>query len=171
MFFPQKVEEMMRYFVELGLFENCQGTITCLKLAKRLDKSMTSNPEMRAIIDRFKSHDQVMIESGRVMQDKIRLDKNRSDNKEAKKTSRFKKPTHEDLIEYFKQYCQEKKLNVQYGEHERFYDFYESKNWYVGKNKMKDWKAAARNWLNKSKSSNYNQQPSQSRPSVKEFKI
>ena len=29
---------------------------------------------------------------------------------------------------------------------DRFVDFYESKNWYVGKNKMKDWKAAVRNW-------------------------
>lgn len=28
-----------------------------------------------------------------------------------------------------------------------FYDFYESKNWMVGKTKMKDWKAAARNWI------------------------
>lgn len=76
----QKVEEMMRYFVELGLFENCQGTITCLKLAKRLDKSMTSNPEMRGIIENLKSHDGIMTESEKVMQDKIRLDKNREDN-------------------------------------------------------------------------------------------
>ena len=29
---------------------------------------------------------------------------------------------------------------------ERFIDFYESKGWFVGKNKMKDWKAAVRNW-------------------------
>ena len=29
---------------------------------------------------------------------------------------------------------------------EAFYDFYESKDWYVGKSKMKDWKAAVRNW-------------------------
>ena len=27
-----------------------------------------------------------------------------------------------------------------------FVDFYSSKNWMVGKNKMKDWKAAVRNW-------------------------
>ena len=27
-----------------------------------------------------------------------------------------------------------------------FVDFYESKNWMVGKNKMKDWKAAVRTW-------------------------
>lgn len=72
----QKVEEMMRYFVELGLFENSQGTITCLKLAKRLDKSMTSNPEMRSIIESFKNHDSIMTQSEKPMQDKIRLDKN-----------------------------------------------------------------------------------------------
>lgn len=30
---------------------------------------------------------------------------------------------------------------------QRFHDFYTSKGWMVGKTKMKDWKAAARNWL------------------------
>lgn len=29
---------------------------------------------------------------------------------------------------------------------DQFYDFYQSKGWLVGKNKMKDWKAAIRNW-------------------------
>ena len=29
---------------------------------------------------------------------------------------------------------------------EQFYDFYESVGWMVGKNKMKDWKAAVRTW-------------------------
>lgn len=78
----QKVEEMMRYFVELGLFEDSQGTITCLKLARRLDKSMTSNPEMRQLIENIKSHDSIMTQSEKPMQDKIRLDKTRVDNKE-----------------------------------------------------------------------------------------
>lgn len=75
----QKVEEMMRYFVELGLFESSQGTITCLKLARRLDKSMTSNPEMRQLIENIKNHDSIMTQSEKPMQDKIRLDKNRKE--------------------------------------------------------------------------------------------
>ena len=29
---------------------------------------------------------------------------------------------------------------------DRFMDFYEAKGWMIGKNKMKDWKAAVRNW-------------------------
>ena len=92
---PQKVEEMMRYFVKVGLFENSDGVVTCLKLAKRLDKSMTSNPEMRRIIEQLKlrkentdieNHDGVMTascdsmtESEKIMQDKIRLDQNREE--------------------------------------------------------------------------------------------
>lgn len=32
-----------------------------------------------------------------------------------------------------------------------FFDFYQSKGWMVGKNKMKDWKAAARNWSRSSR--------------------
>ena len=34
---------------------------------------------------------------------------------------------------------------------QRFHDFYSSKGWMIGKNKMKDWKAAARNWMSRDK--------------------
>ena len=56
----QKIEEMMRYFVSIGLFENADGVITCLKMAKRLDKSMTSNQEMRKIIESMASNNTVL---------------------------------------------------------------------------------------------------------------
>lgn len=52
---------------------------------------------------------------------------------------RFKKPTIYDIIEY----CKERKNNVCA---ETFFDFYESKDWKVGKTKMKDWKASVRTW-------------------------
>ena len=51
----------------------------------------------------------------------------------------FKKPS----IEEIKEYCVERQNGISA---ESFYDFYESKNWYIGKNKMKDWKAAVRTW-------------------------
>ena len=79
---PQKVEEMMRYFVELGLFENADGVITCLKLARRLDKSMTSNTEMRALIENMRNHDGVMTKSEKPMQEEKRLEENRKEVKE-----------------------------------------------------------------------------------------
>ena len=43
----KKVEEIMHYMVETGLFESSQGVITCLKLAESIDKSMTNSPLMR----------------------------------------------------------------------------------------------------------------------------
>ena len=51
----------------------------------------------------------------------------------------FVKPTIIDI----KEYCKERKNNV---DAETFFDFYESKDWLIGKNKMKNWKASVRNW-------------------------
>lgn len=45
--------------------------------------------------------------------------------------------------EWVKEYCKERKNSV---DPEAFMDFYQSKNWMVGKSKMKDWEAAVRNW-------------------------
>ena len=60
--------------------------------------------------------------------------------KESKnKRKRFVPPTLDEV----KEYCQERKNNV---DPERFIDYYESNGWLVGKNKMKDWKAAVRSW-------------------------
>ncbi|MBQ6628539.1 MAG: hypothetical protein IJI98_11050 [Methanosphaera sp.] len=56
----------------------------------------------------------------------------------------FKKPTLEEVEEY----CRERNNNV---DAETFINFYESKGWFVGKNKMKDWKACVRTWEKKSK--------------------
>lgn len=55
------------------------------------------------------------------------------------KKKRFVKPTVEEV----KQYCIERNNCVNA---EQFYDHYESNGWKVGKNSMKDWKAAVRTW-------------------------
>lgn len=48
-----RVEEIMRYMVDLNLFELSNEKITCLKIAKFLDKKMTRNSDILAIIDKF----------------------------------------------------------------------------------------------------------------------
>ena len=53
--------------------------------------------------------------------------------------SRFTPPTLQEVTDY----CNERNNSVS---PERFIDFYTSKGWMVGKNKMKDWKAAVRTW-------------------------
>ena len=49
-------------------------------------------------------------------------------------------------ISEVKSYCEERKNTVNA---ENFIDFYESKGWLIGKNKMKDWRAAVRTWENR----------------------
>ena len=63
---------------------------------------------------------------------------------DSNKKALFKKPT---LIEV-KNYCILRKNNI---EAESFIDFYESKDWLIGKNKMKDWKACVRTWESREK--------------------
>lgn len=63
---------------------------------------------------------------------------NTINNKEIYK-ERFKKPTLEEV----KEYCEERNNGI---DAETFINFYESKGWMVGKNKMKDWKACIRTW-------------------------
>ena len=94
-----------------------------------------------------------------VATDKNRIDKNRiEENREEKESTpktkskhtskRFIKPT----IEEIKEYCAQNDLKI---DCERFYDYYESNDWHVGNNKMKSWKATARNW-NRNNYSNRN---------------
>ncbi len=66
---------------------------------------------------------------------KDRLGKDRKDDS----SKRFAPPTLEEVISY----CNERKNRV---DAERFCAYYESNGWMVGKNKMKDWKAAIRTW-------------------------
>lgn len=51
----ERVEKMMLTMVDLGLFEaNAQGRITCLKLLRRIDSSMNSNPKFKAALNEAK---------------------------------------------------------------------------------------------------------------------
>ena len=60
-------------------------------------------------------------------------------NNVGRKMSHFTPPTVEEVQEY----CFERGNAV---DAQSFVDFYTSKGWYVGKTKMKDWKASVRTW-------------------------
>lgn len=62
---------------------------------------------------------------------------NKNGNK--RKVGNFIPPTLSEVQDYIK----EKGYHI---DAESFIDFYESKGWMVGKNKMKDWKASVRTW-------------------------
>ena len=125
----QKVEEMMRYFVSQGLFESsASGNVTCLKLAKRLDKSMTSNAKMRELIDKIRgkshdlvmiNHDDSMINPDGVMQDKIRIDKNKEHVDSGESPALVSKKKKPSAFDDMKVTYQERAFNVFWSEVEK----------------------------------------------------
>ena len=66
-------------------------------------------------------------------------DKDKDIVKVKAKVNRFVKPTIEEVADY----CNERNNDV---DAEKFYDYYSSNGWKVGKNAMKDWKASVRTW-------------------------
>jgi hypothetical protein len=80
--------------------------------------------------------------------ERIRIDTKNADSvndtdndkdKDINKKVTFVKPTLDELRDYM---LSQDMLDVS----NKFFDFYESKGWLIGKNKMKDWKSAVRTW-------------------------
>lgn len=82
---------------------------------------------------------------GKVSIDKDSIDKDSiGESSRGEKAKRFYPPTLDEV----KQYCEERNNNI---DPMAFIDFYSSKGWMIGKNRMKDWKAAVRTWERKRK--------------------
>lgn len=82
---------------------------------------------------------------GKVSIDKDSIDKDSiGESLRGEKAKRFYPPTLDEV----KQYCEERNNNI---DPMAFIDFYSSKGWMIGKNRMKDWKAAVRTWERKRK--------------------
>ena len=64
------------------------------------------------------------------------------DKNNIKRATPFKPPTLEEV----KAYCLERNNGI---DPQIFIDFYDSKGWMIGKNKVKDWRACMRTWENR----------------------
>lgn len=95
--------------------------------------------------------------------DNDNVNDNVNDIKESEeKKPRFYPPTLEEL----KKYIADNKYNV---DPERFIDYYTANGWTVGKNRMKDWKAAVRNWDRSQKSGGRMRQESTAKTKFSNF--
>lgn len=102
---------------------------------ERKQKKLTQSRNLEEILE--KSTPEIEIE----LEKEIKIEKeiDSSAKSTTTKRKRFEKPTLSEI----EQYCIERNNNVNA---EQFYDYYESNGWKVGKNSMKDWKAAVRTW-------------------------
>tara|TARA_R110002020_G_scaffold315845_4_gene530904 strand:- start:478 stop:990 length:513 start_codon:yes stop_codon:yes gene_type:complete len=83
------------------------------------------------------------------LQEKEKDKEQDKEEEEEKRVKRFNPPTLEDVASY----CLERNNGV---DSVKWHDFYSAKDWMIGKNKMKDWKAAVRTWEEKKKPKNSN---------------
>ena len=97
------------------------------------------------------SIDTLLIQYGYSMHTQTQEKEKEKEEEEYKEKKSFKKPTLEEV----KQYCFERNNGI---DAEKFIDSNEAKGWMIGKNKMKDWKAAIRTWERNQKEWNKEQE-------------
>lgn len=146
------VKQALSIFKDLGLIDVLEnGAIYMLDIQNFIGKGSSEADRKREYRQRIET-DRTNVQTNlRQISDKnppeieieIELEIEKEIHSSAKGTTtkrkRFEKPSISDI----KQYCIERNNCVNA---EQFYDYYESNGWKVGKNSMKDWKAAVRTW-------------------------
>ena len=142
----QEAEEFEECLYANALLERCDGIATSKRVQKNLSIKEEKRLKAKASADiRWGKNPNRIVEKYKM---RTQCDGNanamlNSKGKESKYIYKqpFKKPTQEEVTDYFKSHGQPPLESC------GFFDFYESKGWFVGKTPMKDWKAAARNWM------------------------
>ena len=101
---------------------------------------ITSVTSSQGTILQIVSYEKYQIATNEITNEQPTSNQQVTTNKNVKKEKKFIIPTFNDVLEY----CMQNNLDV---DGIKFINFYESKGWMVGKNKMKDWKAAIRTWV------------------------
>jgi len=121
-------------------FETKNGSPNVKYTLSNFDK--VANKVTNQVADELanKAVDEVLNEVAEKILDEL-TDEIIKQKQEKHKTKIFIPPDIKDI----KTYCEERKNTI---DPQKFLDFYQSKGWLVGKNKMKDWKACIRTWEN-----------------------
>lgn len=146
------VKQALSIFKDLGLIDVLEnGAIYMLDIQNFIGRGSSEADRKREYRQRIES-DRTNVQTNlRQISDKnppeieleiekeIKIEIDSSAKSTTTKRKRFEKPTLSEI----KAYCIERGNKV---DAQHFYDYYESNGWKVGKNSMKDWKAAVRTW-------------------------
>jgi phage replisome organizer N-terminal domain protein len=141
----ENVQITIQYLLKSGLLEMCSDEEYYLPDTKDSTGCETAAAnrmrKCRAKKDKLERNNVTpMLQSGYgEIEKELEIELDSSAKSTTTKRKRFEKPTLSEI----EQYCIERKNNVNA---EQFFDYYESNGWKVGKNSMKDWKAAVRTW-------------------------
>jgi len=112
---------------------------SCLKRLKSTNE-ITIETNSQGTIIHVVNFEKYQVETNELTNNQPTINQQSTTNKNVKNEKNiFKQPT----IEEVQNYCLERNNNV---DAKRWFDFYVSKGWLVGKSKMRDWKASVRAW-------------------------
>ena len=135
-----RVSKLLAYFIKTGkiLYSDITKEVA---LKNWLKYNGSTSPKVASCIksELCLVKDRVLIEYVNGIYTASQEEEEQEEEKEQEQKKVFMKPTFEQVEEYMKERGMSNYAS-------RFHNFYESKGWMVGKNKMKDWKAAVRNW-------------------------
>lgn len=139
------VEMGLALFKKYRMIDLLNGdTIEVINFSKhqKLDEIEHKRGLTRARVQRYRDKQRngnALLTLGSVTVTPTDIDIDKDIDKEKEKRGAFAPPS----IDEIKNYCQETNRTI---DPQMFSDFYTAKNWMIGKNKMKDWKAAVRTW-------------------------
>ena len=153
------IQLALQTFINFGMIEIIENTIVIPNWGKHqtLDKIESRNEYMRNYMVQYRSK-QISKVNSKVNSilnvNSAELDSKEVDNKEedSKEIDRKeleniktkkRKITIPPSIKDVKDYCDERQNGI---DPQHFIDYNETRGWFVGKSKMKDWKAAIRTW-------------------------
>ena len=137
---PDNVKVTLNYLLKTGLCETISENELFLPfVADSVGSEGSSAKRVRDFRERQKALqcNTDVTEVKQVCNAEIDIEKDKEIDKS--KSNKFTPPTLEEV----KEYCKERNNTV---DPDTFINFYESKGWFVGKNKMKDWRACVRTW-------------------------
>ena len=146
------VKQALSIFKDLGLIDVLEnGAIYMLDIQNFIGRGSSEADRKREYRQRIETDRTNVLTNVRQISDKtppeieieiekeLEIELDSSAKSTTTKRKRFEKPSISDI----KQYCMERNNNI---DASQFFDYYESNGWKVGKNSMKDWKAAVRTW-------------------------
>jgi predicted phage replisome organizer len=143
------IEKAVNIFKDLDLIEIMDnGAIYMLDIQNFIGESSTEADRKREYRNRIES--EKLLQSGQMSRQiseknppeieiELKIEKEIIHSGTSPQKNTFKPPTLEEV----QAYCKERNNKV---DAERWINHYTSNGWMVGKNKMKDWKAAVRTW-------------------------
>jgi len=136
----ENVRVTILYLQKVGFLEEINADEFILPKAV---ESIGSESSVAARVRKYRDKQKALLCNTQVTKSNTEIDIEKDIEKDINNSGASPRKFIPPTLEEVQAYCKERNNNV---DAQKWYDFYQSKGWMIGKNKMKDWKACVRTW-------------------------